>query len=81
MKGNMLNLEVMNNIETIKQHIIADIDKLPEVYLKELLDFADFLMSKYKNEENPKWKRKLERIKIKPGKDSSEYLREERDLV
>ena len=83
MKENMLNLEVMNSVDTLKQHIINDIEKLPEVYLKELLDFADFLKSKYENEGNkknqPSWKTEFEPITLKPGKSATEMIREERD--
>ena len=79
----MLYLKVMDSIDTLKQHIIKDIEKLPEVYLKELLDFADFLKSKCENEGNdkkqPSWKTEFEPITLKSGKSTTEMIKEERD--
>ena len=73
----------MNSIETLKQHILNDIENLPEVYLKELLDFADFLKSKCENEgkekKQPSWKAEFEPITLKSGKSTTEMIREERD--
>ena len=79
----MLYLRIMNSIETLKHHIVKDIEDLPEVYLKEILDFADFLKSKYENKGNDKkqlsWKTEFEPITIKSGKSTTEMIREERD--
>ncbi|MBN2533183.1 MAG: DUF2281 domain-containing protein [Spirochaetales bacterium] len=71
----------MNGIEALKEHIIKDIETLPEIYLKELLDFADFLKSKCKNEgnEKPSWKAEFEPVTLKQGKTTTEMIREERE--
>ena len=61
----------MKNVE-IKDLILREIDKLPEAYLYELLDFIRFLESKV-NEE------KMETVFLSESSLKKDWLKEEED--
>jgi hypothetical protein len=47
------------NAETLKKHLLENLERLPESYIQEILDFAEFIRKKRYRGKTPKKKSKL----------------------